>query len=284
MKSSEILCNELCVHSPSQRPPGSEGHIHENSYEIMMLHEGRLRQIQEGQSPAVMEPGDITFAPPGFFHGTHSHIDYPCRFSLIYVHPSLLMKDSPDLGHVARFLEEVTPRASKDVFLIRQAHHREPLANIMAAMQGEWRNKHQHFRHQLRLMLGQWFHWLMREEPYAGKSLTPAEDSTQHRWMEGVLEYMHTHFHRSDLSVQEAISQVPMSRSQFFQAFKERFDITFSDKLNEIRLQHASRLLRDSSIPITDILYRVGYRNTSHFNRQFKANFGLSPRAYRRGA
>lgn len=49
----------------------------------------------------------------------------------------------------------------------------------------------------------------------------------------------------------------------------------------EIRLEHASHLLRTTSAPIAEIAGRCGFRSAAHFSNRFSARFGLSPRHYR---
>jgi len=43
----------------------------------------------------------------------------------------------------------------------------------------------------------------------------------------------------------------------------------------------ASRLLRETSLPASDILYRVGFNDPAHFARTFGKITGLTPSAYR---
>jgi len=49
----------------------------------------------------------------------------------------------------------------------------------------------------------------------------------------------------------------------------------------EYQLGHAERKLADTDETIARICYACGYNNLANFNRQFKAAFSKSPRAYR---
>jgi len=73
-----------------------------------------------------------------------------------------------------------------------------------------------------------------------------------------------------------------MNRFSFCRAFKERFSQSFISYVNSIRLKNAGELLKDSRTSITEIAFSVGYRNSGHFNRVFKAVYKMSPREYRR--
>jgi AraC family L-rhamnose operon regulatory protein RhaS len=52
--------------------------------------------------------------------------------------------------------------------------------------------------------------------------------------------------------------------------------------LMKLRLYIASQLLRDTTLPITEIYERVGFNDPAHFGRQFRKHYGTSPSEYRR--
>jgi AraC family L-rhamnose operon regulatory protein RhaS len=56
---------------------------------------------------------------------------------------------------------------------------------------------------------------------------------------------------------------------------------TFTAYLQRKRLIHAVHLLTSTSIPIEEIISRVGYDNSSYFHRLFKKEYGTTPRQYR---
>ncbi len=56
---------------------------------------------------------------------------------------------------------------------------------------------------------------------------------------------------------------------------------SFSDVLNEIRIENAKELMEDSSLHIADISDRVGFADTAHFSRVFKKYTGISAGEYR---
>ena len=56
---------------------------------------------------------------------------------------------------------------------------------------------------------------------------------------------------------------------------------SFSDLLNEVRIENAKKLMEDSSLHIADISERVGFADTAHFSRVFKKYAGMSAGEYR---
>ncbi|MEX0964228.1 MAG: helix-turn-helix transcriptional regulator [Pseudohongiellaceae bacterium] len=55
----------------------------------------------------------------------------------------------------------------------------------------------------------------------------------------------------------------------------------FNQFLNHYRLEEASKLLKNSVVPISNVAFDVGYASLSSFNSVFKNHFGATPSEYR---
>lgn len=60
------------------------------------------------------------------------------------------------------------------------------------------------------------------------------------------------------------------------------FGKSFKALLVDERMQRATTLITDSSMPISEIISSVGYENSSYFHREFKKRYGKSPLAVRK--
>ena len=58
-------------------------------------------------------------------------------------------------------------------------------------------------------------------------------------------------------------------------------DSSYSELVDDVRLELARRLLGDRTTEITQIAGRIGFANPSGFSRAFRRWTGMSPRAYR---
>jgi AraC-like DNA-binding protein len=62
---------------------------------------------------------------------------------------------------------------------------------------------------------------------------------------------------------------------------REEFGITFLDLVNQHRLERAAALLKHSDLAIATIALNSGFGDVSTFHRRFRAQFKVTPRAFR---
>ncbi len=84
-----------------------------------------------------------------------------------------------------------------------------------------------------------------------------------------------------DIRMSEAAKIAFMSEASFSKYFKKASGMTFTDLVKRLRIASACRLLEQTDSSIASISLTVGYRNLANFNRQFRAEMGMTPRAYR---
>lgn len=63
--------------------------------------------------------------------------------------------------------------------------------------------------------------------------------------------------------------------------FREKQGISLNDYIRNRRISHAKTLLRETSLPLTEVCTRVGYAYNTYFFNVFKKATGLSPSEYR---
>ncbi len=73
-----------------------------------------------------------------------------------------------------------------------------------------------------------------------------------------------------------------LSVSALSKIIKTYTGLTFKELLQLKRLSRAIHLLCNTNLPVTDIIYAVGYDNTSYFHRIFKSKYNMSPFEYRK--
>ena len=87
---------------------------------------------------------------------------------------------------------------------------------------------------------------------------------------------------QKQISLNEMSEKVSMSIPAFCRYFKKVTGKTFTKLVNEYRIVHATKLLSESQMSITDISFECGFNNFSHFNKLFKEFTGKSASKYRK--
>lgn len=88
-------------------------------------------------------------------------------------------------------------------------------------------------------------------------------------------------YFKEDISLESMADLVSMTVPSFCRYFKKMTNKTFTQFVNEYRLVHASKLLAEQSLSITEVCFESGFNNFSHFNKSFKAFTGQNPSQYR---
>jgi AraC-like DNA-binding protein len=96
-----------------------------------------------------------------------------------------------------------------------------------------------------------------------------------------VVSLIELHFAR-DVRLDELCSAVNLSPCHLTHLFTATLGISPTKYLKSIRMQRAQELLDHSLLSVKEIGMRVGMSDTSHFVRDFKKAYGLSPAQYRR--
>jgi AraC-like DNA-binding protein len=87
-----------------------------------------------------------------------------------------------------------------------------------------------------------------------------------------------------DVSLQSLAAEVNLSPYHFLRTFERLTGLTPHQYVIRTRLREAARRLATEQGRIIDIALDSGFGDLSNFNRAFRAEFGVTPRAYRRQA
>jgi AraC-like DNA-binding protein len=84
------------------------------------------------------------------------------------------------------------------------------------------------------------------------------------------------------LSVVDLARHAGLSAYHFLRTFEQTTGLTPHQFVRRVRLRDAAIRLRDEPSKIVDVALDCGFGDLSAFNRAFRAEFGIAPRAYRR--
>jgi transcriptional regulator GlxA family with amidase domain len=110
---------------------------------------------------------------------------------------------------------------------------------------------------------------LVRRQPHADAVVRRCED------------WLATHYRRPD-PVREAVRRAGIAERTLKRRFKQATGTTLIGRVQDLRIEHAKRLLESSDSSIDDVCAEAGYEDASFFRRLFRRRTGLSPADYRR--
>lgn len=81
-----------------------------------------------------------------------------------------------------------------------------------------------------------------------------------------------------DISPSDLAKELAVSLRQLQRIFKEELNLSPNDFLTTLKMEEAARLLRETSLTISEVAYAVGFNDPSYFGRVFRKYFGKSPK------
>jgi AraC-like DNA-binding protein len=98
--------------------------------------------------------------------------------------------------------------------------------------------------------------------------------------LQAVRAFIDEHF-AEPLSLDELAQQAHLSRYHFIRLFQRCFYETPHHYLTRKRLDQAKYLLANSTLPVTDICFAVGFESMGSFSTLFHKTVGWAPSIYR---
>lgn len=109
------------------------------------------------------------------------------------------------------------------------------------------------------------------------RGLSEKDGSRMDRVMQFVLENRF-----QAISLEDVAEKANLSKEAFCRFFKLRTRKTFTQYLQQLRINEAQKLLQETGLGISEIAYKVGFENLSYFNRSFKSITGKTPREFKK--
>lgn len=96
----------------------------------------------------------------------------------------------------------------------------------------------------------------------------------------GVLEFIDDNYQNS-ITLQQAAEKVFLNVWYLSDLFKREVGVTFSEYVQNKRIEKARQLLRETPMKLYEVSYAVGIKEQAYFSSVFKKATGMTPRKYR---
>lgn len=98
-----------------------------------------------------------------------------------------------------------------------------------------------------------------------------------------ILDWLAQNFQNPEINAAMTAEQFKISKKYLSQFLKEQTGKSYTEYVEELRLDHAMQLLRTTDLNITDIAEQCGFSTANTFYKAFRRKYQLSPSAVRKG-
>ena len=271
-----------------------------NTYQDLSLHwheEAEIGWIQEGEidydinfESFRVRKGDLLLIAPHILHAAHAVPGKRMVSESLVFHLDMLGYQTPD----ACTIRCISPLQNGKYRFVPVVHSGQPgygeLIACMEELLGCMQPKEdavpkaeepaeELYRKELLFRLFR----LLYRYGYVVKNESGREDFAAEEKMKQVLTFIRSHYAEA-LTVGQLAGLCHFSETYFMSFFKRFAGMTCVEYINHYRLSQAARILVQTDRPVTEAALENGFRNISYFNRQFRRQYGTTPREYRKAA
>lgn len=116
---------------------------------------------------------------------------------------------------------------------------------------------------------------LVKREQAPVYALNSADIKTLYKVKERILEKLD-----QPATIEDLATFAGMSASKLKRLFKQVFGKSIFSYYQSFRMQEAARLLREEKYAVSEVGYRLGFTNLSHFTSVFEEHIGTKPKKY----
>lgn len=261
------------VLTPANSKPGT-WHWH-SYFEITCVLEGKGNYFVNGQE-YTMEKDDVIIFNNVEPHGWNL-ISGDMKLLVMIFSPEFVAEKISVFD--TRYLKPFVERGSN--FKNRIGREGEISAEIRAGIQEiykEWNERKEGYPLMIKANVLRILTMLIRtyqDESKSGEMLKEKKNAMKR--LEQAFSYIDAHYCER-ITLEEVASSVYMSANYFSSYFRKVTNVSFSDYVTRMRINHARALLREGKGNVTDIAMECGFNNISNFYRLYKKHVGTTPK------
>ncbi len=87
--------------------------------------------------------------------------------------------------------------------------------------------------------------------------------------------------YRNTPTLPELSRKISLNEFKLKKGFKACFGTTVKSYIIKLRMEHAKELFQSKSATVSEVAYKCGYKDVSHFSAAFKSYYGFSPQKFK---
>ena len=118
---------------------------------------------------------------------------------------------------------------------------------------------------------------ILLRENILEKNNLEVEDKPEDEFLQKIHLIVLENIEDADFDVSRLVAEMEMSRTQIHRKIKALTNQSTTQFVRTIRMQEAKKMLVSTSFNVSEVAYKVGYKNPTNFSTHFKTHFGFSP-------
>ena len=243
-------------------------HYH-REIELILITEGSA-EFYINNNCYFLKKWDILVIPPYAIHRGHTTENEECSYDCICFDLQLLCDESlkSSLESQAASIISVISHESPDFQMLR-----EYIKNAVIACKGNEAGWELEAAGNMSLLFG-----YLKKNNFISQNLEPQKET---KFGEKVMNYLLQNI-SAPITSRDAAKELYMNHSYFCRIFKKTFGSSFEKYLLIYRLEKARLYLTDTTLPVTEIAFHLGFNSCSYFCKTFKERFYTTPLSYRK--
>jgi signal transduction histidine kinase/AraC-like DNA-binding protein/ligand-binding sensor domain-containing protein len=108
-------------------------------------------------------------------------------------------------------------------------------------------------------------------------------DERDKQLLDRMQRWLYDHVNNPNLNIDDVAQAMGYGRTIFYRKVRALTGQTPADYIRTIRMNRAAEMLREETVTVAEVCYRVGISDPHYFTKVFKQQFGISPKKYQKG-
>ena len=106
--------------------------------------------------------------------------------------------------------------------------------------------------------------------------------SIDEQFLNNAIKIIEEHLSETEFDINTFADHLNMSKSSLYRKIKTMTGLSPIEFIRNIRLKHASQMLKGKSISVAEVAYSVGFADPKYFTSCFKSEFNITPSEYQK--
>ena len=244
--------------------------------EIMYLFAGECENISDIDS-VKLTPGDLCVVPPGawhlpMIHGNSILINFCVRTSWL-AERILRINHGSVLTSYLRSMNQ--PQKAR--YLLVKSHLFQEVKECADRLVAASLDRHEDSEYELECLVEE---LILKAIHLCGDETVAGEEFSNGELTSNIITIISADY--PTLTLEELALRLNYSKAHICRVIRASFGTTFSNIVNQLRIEDSCHLLKMSGLPVSEIAFSCGFTSIEYFTRTFRRYTGMTPSAYRK--